>query len=86
MKVQFSVHSLERMATRSITKEKVLEVLNNYDSMIDQDNETRIFVKLVVENNKSYLYRIFVNKFKKPWLVITAYKTSKIEKYGYKIQ
>jgi hypothetical protein len=86
MKVEFSIHALDRMVSRSITKQEVLEVLNNYDSMIDQDEETRIFLKLVVESNKPYLYRVFINKSKKPWLVITVYRTSKIEKYGYKIQ
>lgn len=37
------------------------------------------------ENDKFYLYRVYLNICKIPPLVITAYKTSKIEKYGYKI-
>jgi hypothetical protein len=39
--------------------------------------------KLIKEGNLKYLYRVFVNICKQPDLVITAYKTSKIEKYEY---
>lgn len=36
---------------------------------------------MVLENNKTYLIRVFVNEAKTPPLIITAYKTSKIQKY-----
>jgi len=85
MKVDFSIHALDRMVARGINKEKVIEFLKNYDSITVQDAETVIYSKLAVEDNKTYLYRIFINKMKKPELVITVYKTSKFEKYGYKI-
>jgi hypothetical protein len=86
MKVEFSIHALERMNARGILKEDVTTFLKNYDSLSVQDIETAVYTKLVVENNKTYLYRIFVNTTKKPVIVITVYKTSKIEKYGYKVQ
>lgn len=86
MKVEFSIHALERMNSRGILKEDVTAFLKNYDSLSIQDIETAVYTKLVVENNKTYLYRIFVNTTKKPVIVITVYKTSKIEKYGYKVQ
>jgi len=34
-------------------------------------------------DSKTYLYRVFVNNDKIPTLIVTAYKTSKFEKYGY---
>ena len=40
-----------------------------------------VYQKLVKEGDKHYLYRVFVNNFKRPPVVITAYKTSKTEKY-----
>ena len=86
MKVEFSIHALDRMNTRGIIKHDVIMILNDYNSITVQDIETVIYSKLVVESNKTYLYRVFVNKTKKPAVVVTVYKTSKIEKYGYKIQ
>lgn len=74
------------MDVRNISKNEVFDVLNNYDALSDEDNETTIYSKLIVRSNKTYLYRVFVNRAKKPLLVITVYRTSKIEKYGYKIQ
>lgn len=83
MKVEFSVHALERMDSRGILKKDVLEILQNYDSIAEQDNETKVYSKLVHRNNKQYIYRVFINTIKNPALVITVYRTSKIEKYGY---
>ena len=40
-----------------------------------------IYQKLVIEGNKKYIYWVFVNNDKKPSMVITVYKTSKIDKY-----
>jgi hypothetical protein len=40
-----------------------------------------VYQKIFLENNKPYLYRVFVNAGKISALVITAYKTSKTEKY-----
>jgi len=40
-----------------------------------------IYQKIIVEVDKPYLYRVFINTSKEPFLVVTAYKTSKIEKY-----
>ena len=83
MKIEFSIHALERMEIRGISKSEVTEVLENFDSSENQDIETKIFSKILIESNKTYLYRVFFNTTKNPQLVITAYKTTKIEKYGY---
>lgn len=85
MEPEFSNHALEQMERRSISKELVLSIINHPDSIVDQDETVRIYSKLVIEGSKSYFYRIFVNHLKDPAFVITAYKTSKTEKYGHKI-
>jgi len=36
---------------------------------------------VILENDKAYLIRIFVNHLVDPAVIITAYKTSKIDKY-----
>ena len=61
--------------------ESVQNVLYFPDVVIPDIEGVEVYQKLVVENNKSYLYRVFVNKLKTPPLIITAYKTSKTEKY-----
>jgi len=82
MKFLFSNHALIRMKSRSISSDIVLEVIIHADSISIQDESITVYSKLVEENTKPYLYRVFVNIEKTPPLIITAYKTSKIEKYG----
>ena len=83
MEFNFSNHALERMQARNIKKEDVLNVLQNYDFRIDQDEQTIIYSKLTIKNNKKFIYRVFINEKLNPAKVITVYRTTKIEKYGY---
>ena len=82
MNFVFSNHALIRMKRRSISKDIVIEVIIHSDSISVQDESITVYSKLVEENTKPYLYRVFVNNEKTPPLIITAYKTSKIKKYG----
>ncbi|KOH43191.1 hypothetical protein NC99_40150 [Sunxiuqinia dokdonensis] len=75
---------MARTVVRDISKEAVLLVVAHPDAVLEQQGVS-IYSKLVVENSKTYLYRVFINFKKSPALVITVYKTSKLEKYGYKI-
>lgn len=65
------------------SEENVLNTIEQTDSILQQDETTTVYSKITEENSKSYLYRVFVNVSRSPALVITTYKTSKIEKYGY---
>ena len=47
--------------------------------ILKQDSDICIFQSLSIDNQ--YVLRIFVNITKEPNLVITAYKSSKINKY-----
>ncbi|WP_395053178.1 DUF4258 domain-containing protein [Flavobacterium sp.] len=77
MQFDFSLHSLEQIELRSISKEIVEFVINNPDDiLLDSDNQ-QIFQKIV----DNYLYRVFVNNDKNPSLIKTVYRTSKITKY-----
>jgi hypothetical protein len=82
MKFEYSIHALERMKARGISAEDVKEVLENFDIKESQDFTVTVFSKIMEKNNKLYLYRVFVNEAKKPSVVITVYRTTKIEKYG----
>ena len=83
MEFEFSKHALDQIEHRGISKEMVLSIVLKPDSVVDQDKTTRIYSKLVDTDSKIYLYRVFVNYLKDPLIIITAYKISKIEKYGY---
>lgn len=83
MELTFSKHALDQITYRDISKEMVLSVVNYPDLIIQQDEGIRIYSKLVEEGSKIYLYRVFVNYVKNPVVIITAYRTSKIKKYGY---
>ncbi len=82
---RYSKHADEQISKRSISKEKVADVIDDPDDIIKHDGCLTVYQKVYDENGNRYLYRIFVNICKKPALIITAYKTSKIEKYEDKI-
>jgi hypothetical protein len=82
MKPQFSNHALQRMVNRNISKEIVLIVIGSPDSFSLQNDSVMVYSKIVEIDSKTYLYRVFVNNERIPPLIITAYKTSKLEKYG----
>jgi hypothetical protein len=71
------------MAARSITKSDVMDVLKNYDFIEGQDDIITIYSRILIKKNKKYIYRVFVNRSLNPVKVITVYRTSKTERYGY---
>ena len=74
-----SKHCYEQIKLRAINVEEIDLVLKNPDNILKQDNNIAVYQAL--NENKNYLFRIFVNIKKQPKLVVTAYKTSKISKY-----
>jgi len=81
VKIKFSYHAMEQIQLRKLKKSDIESVIKNPDRILKFNNEVVIYHKIVFEGEKAYLYRVFVNIGKEPNLVITAYKTSKIEKY-----
>jgi hypothetical protein len=78
---KFSNHALEQIETRSLSMQVIEEILLSEEKLILKVGNIDIYQKIIVEVDKPYLYRVFVNNSKEPLLVVTAYKTSKIEKY-----
>lgn len=85
MKTEFSKHALEQMNRRDIEAKLVEFIVENADNIIDQEDTIKIYSKLVIENSKTYLYRVFIFCLKNPALIVTVYKTSKTDKYANKI-
>ena len=77
MPIKFTKHALERMKIRDITKEEVIDTINNPEKQLNDS-----FGNIVVHKvKKKYLLRIFYYREENSKIVITAYKTSKIDKY-----
>ena len=77
----YSLHAIEQMKLRGLNKSIVDDVLKSPGKVIIETGGVNIYQKIVPEKDKPYLYRVFVNREKKPPLVITAYKTSKTDRY-----
>ena len=80
MNFVFSKHALEQMEIRSIPRELVEKILECPDQKVTQGNLI-VFQSIVISNGVSALVRVFVNRLKMPGMVVTVYRTSKIEKY-----
>ncbi len=81
MEFKYSHHANEQIELRGLDKSSIDDVLNYPSKIVSESSDINIYQKIILENNRNFLYRIFVNIRKIPPLVITAYKTSKIEKY-----
>jgi hypothetical protein len=81
--MDFSLHTKERIQDRRLNLETIVSVLEQPDAVLQESDCKQIFHKIIKEGGSKYLYRIFLNICKQPPLVITAYKTSKIDKYEY---
>ncbi len=82
----FSKHALEMIEERNISMQKILAVLRTPflpgAPDIDLINNKIIYQAIVnFEEEGDYLVRVFVNISKDPPVVITVYRTSKIDKY-----
>lgn len=81
--IRISDHAREQMAERGITEEMVLTIVENPQQTIPLEPDKVVYQSLQYfdEEAKEYLVRVFVNIIKEPDLVITVYRTSKVEKY-----
>ncbi len=75
MKVVFTKHALERIKERNIKFEDIEKTLRYYDKIIDNKHIKKI---------NSYVLIVVVSKENKRVIkIITAFKSSKINKYLY---
>lgn len=77
----FSKHALEKIEERGIPMQVVLGAINNIQNLIIEEEMVVHQAIVNFEGEGEYLVRVFVNTIKQPPLVITVYRTSKLEKY-----
>ncbi|MBK7871309.1 MAG: DUF4258 domain-containing protein [Saprospiraceae bacterium] len=80
MEISISLHATDQLAFRKISEEEVLAVVENPDQIVEEDG-LQVYQSILKSGEKNYLLRVFVNTNKVPPVVITVYKTSKINKY-----
>jgi hypothetical protein len=83
MKVVFTLHALFEMSRRDLTQEIVKNVIDQPEQSWEIREGRFLFQKCVNMESleKEYLVRVFVDADRDQMEVVTAYKTSKIEKY-----
>jgi len=83
MEFRLSEHVQTELVRRKLSKELLLAVVDKPQQILPARNGLECRQSRFVDESsgKEYLLRIFVNSKRKPKVVVTAYKTSKIEKY-----
>lgn len=71
------------MRSRGISDSEIKIAINNPNRVIEETDCKSIYQKIIIENHLKVMLCVFMNTCKDPNLVITAYKTSKIDKYEY---
>lgn len=82
IKVIYLQHALDRMLERGIEKDKIDLAVINPDQIVLEEGRfvahKKYFDKVL---KKEYLYRIFFERYENKIIVVSVYKTSKINKY-----
>ena len=83
MNFVLSKHAEEQIIRRSLSRDVVDAVVLRPDQVVgdESDEDVAIYQSIVKEDDTVFLYRVFVNTKVEPNVIVTAYKTTKIEKY-----
>ena len=82
MKFRISEHAQSELNRRGIPLSALEAVLQNPQQMVPT-NENRVIYQSMVDSSdgKQFLLRAIVDPRYEPFLVVTAYRTTKIKKY-----
>lgn len=82
MKFRLSRHALEEIERRGIPRDLLDQVLQNPQQILPERDNKKIYQSQVrFGGSKLFLLRAIVNDAVEPAVVVTVYRTSKIEKY-----
>jgi len=82
MKFKLSRHALEEIERRGIPRDLLDQVLQNPQQILPERDGKKIYQSQVeFGESKLFLLRAIVNDAVEPAVVVTVYRTSKIEKY-----
>jgi hypothetical protein len=82
MKFRLSRHALDEIERRGIPRDLLDQVLQNPQQILPERGGKKIYQSQVgLGGSKLFLLRAIVNDAVEPAVVVTVYRTSKIEKY-----
>lgn len=81
MKPRFSQHALDEMVNRGISQEIVNQVLSAPEQVVPASNGNKAYQSQIIFGRKTFLVRVVVDEGRQPPIVVTVYRTSKIDKY-----
>ena len=82
MKFRLSRHALEEIERRGIPRDLLDQVLQNPQQILPERDGKKIYQSQVeFGGSKLFLLRAIANDAVEPAVVVTVYRTSKIEKY-----
>ncbi|MEN9231450.1 MAG: DUF4258 domain-containing protein [Thermostichus sp. DG02_5_bins_236] len=80
--INYTAHALEEMQRRGISQEQVEAAYLQPEQILPGRNQRMIYQsRMNFDGDKHYLLRVFVDETTTPPVVVTVYRTSKIEKY-----
>ena len=77
MVIKYTKHALQRIAARNIKRDEIILAVNQPDDIVYDETGTVIAQKRIGD----LLLRVFYYEEEGSKIIITGYKTSKIEKY-----
>ncbi|MCL2327466.1 MAG: DUF4258 domain-containing protein [Bacteroidetes bacterium] len=83
MNFVLSKHAQEQMQRRSLNYEIIEDVILDPEQIVADENnvDIKVYQSIVKENDGVFLYRVFVNAKSLPNVIVTLYRTTKIDKY-----
>ncbi|MBF0635373.1 MAG: DUF4258 domain-containing protein [Nitrospinae bacterium] len=82
MEFKFSKHALEEATRRDISLDSIEAVLRNPQQIVTEYGGKNAYqAKIESASGKMKLLRVIVDDVKRPPVVITVYRTSRINKY-----
>ncbi|MDK9700132.1 MAG: DUF4258 domain-containing protein [bacterium] len=83
--IRFTEHAKYEMKRRSIDTRWVVEAVSSPDEIQQVDIKRKIYQKMVLLSGTAYLLRVIIDWIENEMVVVTVYRTSKIEKYRGKV-
>ena len=79
----FSNHAEEQLFRRRLNRTIIMQIISYPEQIVvDKDNhDISIYQSIFEENGQRFLFRVFINMAKDPRVIVTLYRTTKIQKY-----
>ena len=74
-------HAKEESQRRQIPLKWIESTMAQPEQVISGTNRRKVFQSRIVADGKTYLVRLVVEDWHRPPVIVTVYRTSKIEKY-----